>query len=814
MNARIESMCHGDGKVYLQMVLDRLHRDSQVVLDARLKDGTELPAHLFPFTPLDPASAANYVIVLPHLDVREVDLSFVEYREDAPLSQSRLSVELNMMKWRTRINTLVHNELTQQMFDIEREYCANRMNIYFTDAIEDGNEIVVKMFVDMPHVEGTDVTVRFADVYGGEIDLPVYPLVDEVSPAVRLGDEDRLHIGFSVRVAKGQKDFCVTAFDAQELVAGSFAVFNDETYEPLHDLARFLATHANANKQYEDWYYRKCATLAQLSLQREYAFNLQPKISLVMPVSSEDYGYLYLTLPALLRQTYENFELVVVEVGEDSARFDAAFSQWGDDARLTRLILDAGSDEATACVTGLLQASGEVRAVLEPRVILAPEALFEFVRCFNEQGGVDVAYVNHDHLDEHGGLCKPEMKPVYSPDLMLSYNYMGPLVFISKALIEEVAQNEGFATESFCYDLFIKAAARAKKVQRIDAVLCHVQNASATSAEAQTAQAKRDEEAFRGGRKAVASHLRRTGTEAVVLSELSERMYRVRYRLPEPAPSLSVVIPSKEQPDMLEQCIASVLENNEFRAFEIVVVDSGNPSEETKQLYREIKQRHSAFKVFSFEGKFSYAAAVNFAVSRCDSSFIMLLDDDTEMITPNAVASMLAHCAVSHVGVVGAKLLFADDTIQHAGIMVGPYGTAGNIGVNLPRSSQGYMRRFVCSHNVSAVSSAAMMIKKSVFEEVGGFNPKFQTGSYDVDFCLKVNKAGYFVVFDGDVELYHQENATAGHALTHDERLRAEREQSYLRYLWPRHFVDGDPFMSACLDPRSPYYHLSASHSS
>ena len=162
MNVRIESMSYGDGKVYLQMVLDRLTPNAEVILDAHLKDGTKIPAHLFPFSPVDSSSAANYVVVLPRFEVREVDLSFVEYSgEGAPLGQSRLTVEMNMMRWRTRFNTLVHNELIAQMFDIEREYCANRMNIFFTHAIDDGDETVVKMLVDMPQVEGAEVMVDF-----------------------------------------------------------------------------------------------------------------------------------------------------------------------------------------------------------------------------------------------------------------------------------------------------------------------------------------------------------------------------------------------------------------------------------------------------------------------------------------------------------------------------------------------------------------------------------------------------------------------------------------------------------------------------
>ncbi len=236
MNARIESMSHGDGKVYLQMVLDRLHPNASVLLDARLKDGTKIPAHLFPFNPLEEQSQANYVVVLPHFDVREVDLTFFEYSgEGEPLTQSRLTVELNMVRWHTRFNALVHNELLEQMFDIEREYGSSRVNVYFTDAIEDGDEIVVKMLADMPHVEGADVMVDFCDPSGAEIDLPVYPLLDEVVAPSQFGEEERLHVGFSVRVSADAKDFCVTVYDANELVSGGFAQFCDETYSPLRE---------------------------------------------------------------------------------------------------------------------------------------------------------------------------------------------------------------------------------------------------------------------------------------------------------------------------------------------------------------------------------------------------------------------------------------------------------------------------------------------------------------------------------------------------------------------------------------------------
>lgn len=233
MNVRLESMCQGDGKIYAQIAIERLSADSIVTLEAHLKDGTEIPAHLLPFDPLDGQSAANFVIIVPHFDEREIMLEFNEYRgADAPLGRAHLTIETNMLTWRTRINSVVKNELIAQMFDIEREYYSDRMHTSFIAAVDDKDEIVVKMLIDLPQIEGADVAIRFLDAHGKERELPVYPLFEEIKPARRFGDENRINVGFSVRVPRDDKDFCVFASDALDVAPGGFAMFCDESYEP------------------------------------------------------------------------------------------------------------------------------------------------------------------------------------------------------------------------------------------------------------------------------------------------------------------------------------------------------------------------------------------------------------------------------------------------------------------------------------------------------------------------------------------------------------------------------------------------------
>ncbi len=820
MNVRLESMCHGDGKIYLQMAIERMSAGSLLLLDARLKDGSAVPAHLFPFVPQSSESKANFVVVLPHFEVREIDLNFTEFNgTNEPLGQSRLTVETSALRWKTRFNALVRNELTLQMFSIEREYSIDRMNVFFTDAVDDGEEIVVKALIDMPHIEGVDVMVRFMDETGQELDLPVYPLIDEVVPAQRLGDEDRLHIGFSVRVNRTHKDFCVSVYDENDVLPGSFGVFSDETYEPLHENYVAATVDAGRDERYDDWYHYHCATLAELAHQRIARFPFEPTISLVMPFFPRDYPYISSCLEALSRQTYRSFELVVMDACGNENMFASFFKEWETDARLVRVILEEKTESPVASLTGIMQSKGEWCAILEPRVMLAPEALYEFVRAINEvekeeenkketTQTVTAIYSHHDHVSEQAIYSKACIKPEFSPDLLYSYNYLGPLVMYSREIIDKIAKGPGYSTESFSYDMALKAVECQGKFKRIEGVLYHVADLTAPVEANSMTYAEQEEFAFREGRKALAQHLRRQGVSAVVLSEAEQQRYRVKYQLPENHPTLSVVIPNKDQMALLDSCIASILQNEIDVSYEIVIVDNMSVLPETNAYYQGLVSCQPNVRIISYEGEFSISSMANYAFENTTSEYLLLLHNDTEFIGKEGMNDLLAYATRADVGIVGAKLLFSDDTVQHAGLAVGPRGATGNLGWNLPRSAQGYMKRLMCPSNVSAVSSACQLIKRSAFEAVGGYNEKFKLAYYDADLCLKLKKAGYRVVFDADVELYHHERATRGHSITHKDRVRLERERAYLHYLWPHYFIEGDPYLSSFFDSDSLYGQL------
>ncbi|MDO5334787.1 MAG: hypothetical protein Q4F23_01745 [Coriobacteriia bacterium] len=840
MNLRLESTCQGDGKIYLQMVVDRLIDDAVVGVAAHAKDGAEIPSLLLPFHPTDSRSQANFIVVMPHLSLREVDLDFEEYgASEAPVSRGHLTVELNNMGWRSRLNSFVRNDLVNQMLDIEHEYSAGRMNVYLTSAVDDGEEIVVRMLVDMPNVPDADVMVDFLDDAGHGFDLPVYPLVDEVVPGSRVGEDERLRIEFSVRVNRSSKDFCVKVYDAAEFVEGSFARFCDETYVSLRNQTEGLLADAANDPDYSLWYYRHRATLSEVEVQRQTSLSFEPVVSLVMPLAPEDRSGAFASLDALLRQSYDLFEVVLVDGCPQECSFDGLLSNWAGDPRIVRVSVDPATDDATRMATGLMQARGAYRAVLEPSVVLAPEALFEFVRQLNEPASVrddfwvsgwsgsrsgagvpQVAerpdclgddavalFCNHDHEDPRGLLHDPEFKPVCSPGLLRSRAYVGPFVLFSADVIQAVAQTQGFTSEGFLHDLYLKAWELGVPFCRIDKVLYHVQNVNRANRELATLSDERAARDTRGGRKAVAQHLRRLGLAATVVAEPFGM--DISYHLPHPVPSVSVVLFSGNDPEVLAGGIRRLIEAKEMVPFQLVVVDHARDRRSFARLYEEVRKLVPGLTIAPFEGKPSRAAFANAGAKAATGDYLLFLDPAMELIGADPIASMMLACQVPGTGVVGAKLLYSDDTLAQAGVYVGVRGSAGAMGAGLPRTRQGYLGRFMCASELSAASLSCLMVSRDAFDAVSGFDQRFRMGLVDVDFCLRVAKEGWRVVLEPSVEAYDHRSVNPERLVTEDARLRYEQERAYFRYRWPKHFVKGDPFLSSGLDWQSAYFGLS-----
>lgn len=836
MNVRLESTCQGDGKIYLQMVVDRLIDDAVVGVMAHAKDGAEIPSLLLPFHPADDHSQANFIVVMPHFSLREVDLDFEEYgASETPVSQGHLTVELNNMGWRSRLNALVRNDLVNQMLDIEHEYSAGRMNVYLVSAIDDGDEIVVRMLVDMPNVPDADVMVDFLDDKGHGFEMPVYPLVDEVVPASHVGQDDRLHLEFSVRVPRDSKDFCVKVYDASELIEGGFARFCDETYVPLRNRTEHMLADAAHDADYPLWYYRHRATLSEIEVQRQTSLPFEPLVSLVMPLSPADRTQAFASLDALLRQSYDLFEVVVVDGCPQEYSFDGLLSGWAGDPRIVRVAVDPGTDDATRMATGLMQARGSYRAVLEPSVVLAPEALFEFVRGINEARknrddfwvsgwsgsrgpsvgkgsasslgeGALALFSDHDHEDPDGVPHHPSFKPVLSPGLLRSRAYVGPFVMFSSDVIQAVAEGVGFTSEGFLHDLYLKVWELGVPFCHVPHVLYHVQDVDPADRKLRALADERKARDVRGGRKAVAQHLRRLGLQATVVAEAAGM--GISFHMPHPVPRMSVVMFSGNDLDVLEAGIERLMKTADMLPFKLLLVDHVRDRRAAARFFDDIKSSHKDVTVLSVDPRSSKALLANAAIRIAEGTHVLFLDPALEFAGSDAIATLVLRGMEPGVGIVGAKLLFPDDTISEAGLAVGIKGGAGGMGAGLPRSRHGYLGRFACVSEVSAVSLACMMTSKKAFEAAGGFDERFHMNLAGADFCLRMAKAGFRVVLDTSVEAYDHHSASPDRLVSESQRMRYEQERAYFRYRWPAYFVKGDPLLNDSLDWDSPYFRI------
>ena len=284
---------------------------------------------------------------------------------------------------------------------------------------------------------------------------------------------------------------------------------------------------------------------------------------------------------------------------------------------------------------------------------------------------------------------------------------------------------------------------------------------------------------------------------------------RVRYRVPEPLPLVSVVIPSKDQADLLEACVRSLLERSSYAALEVLVVENNSELPDTAVRYAALEEEFSQVKVVHWPGAFNFSAIVNFGVSHASGEVLLILNNDTELIEPDSITEMVGLLQRPEVGVVGAKLLFKDGLVQHAGIGVGMCGAVVHVNQNRSADDGGYQDRACLTGDFTAVTGACQMVRRSVFQEVGGYDEAFAVGFNDIDFCMRLQQAGYLVAFTPYAQFYHYEFASRGRELADEGKLlRWKRELALFTQRWPEPFEEGDPFTSPNLSRDSVYYQL------
>lgn len=538
---------------------------------------------------------------------------------------------------------------------------------------------------------------------------------------------------------------------------------------------------------YEEWYRNHRPTKEELEQQRKEKFSYEPLISILVPVYRTPEEFLMQMIQSVRRQTYGNWELCIANADpsdENVVRILKTASRKDERIRVTEVPENEGIAQNTNAAFAI--AKGAYIGLLDHDDLLTADALYEVVKALNQKERPAVVYSDEDKvttdLSEH---FQPFMKPDFNKDLLRSNNYICHFFVAEKQLVEEVGGFRGAFNGAQDYDLILRCTEKAEHITHIPRILYHWRVHKASTADNPASKMY----AFDAGKRAIEEHLKRCGETGVVSHTKDLGFYRVQYQM-SGNPLVSIIIPNKDHVDMLDKCLRSI-QKSSYRNYEVIIVENNSVEEATFDYYKKIAS--DRIRVVYWEGIFNYSAINNFGAKAAQGEYLLLLNNDVEVITENWLEELLSNCQRPDVGIVGAKLYYPDDTVQHAGIIIGIGGVAGNVFVGLPRKFTGYFHKASIQQDLSAVTAACMMVKRSVYEEMGGLEEKLQVAFNDVDFCLRVRKAGYLVVFDPYVELYHYESKTRGAENTKEKVRRFQTEIEYMRSHWLDLLKKGDP---------------------
>lgn len=557
-------------------------------------------------------------------------------------------------------------------------------------------------------------------------------------------------------------------------------------------------------KVYQRWFRAHKPTEKELEEQRNQEFALQPQISIIVPVFRTPLNYLDEMIGSVQAQTYGNWQLCIANGSPDDAPLVAALQEYTEkDSRIVVRNLEENLGIAGNTNAALDLATGEFIALLDHDDVLAPNALYEFVFEMNRNPQYDMFYSDEDKIEETGTRhFEPHFKPDFNLDLFRTNNYICHFFMVKKSIVDSFGGFQPGFDGAQDYDFILRCSEKSQGICHVPKVLyhwrCHI-NSTASNPESKGY-------AYDAGCRALQAHYDRLGLNITAHRGVNFGWYSSEYHLAY-HPLVTVMIPNKDHIDELKRCIDSLYEKTTYDNFEILIIENNSTEDETFAYYDQLEVEHANLQVVYYEGGFNYAAINNFGFNYAKGEYVLLLNNDVEVISENMFEHMLGFAMREDVGIVGAKLYYDDDTIQHAGVVVGINGVAAHAFAGVPRGELGYMCRASVCQNYSAVTGACMMVKSDLYRELGGLDAEnFAVAFNDVDFCLRVIEKGYLVVWDAEVELYHAESKSRGFEDTPEKLARFSGEIDRFLQRWQDFVSQGDPCYNPNFDQRSAHY--------
>ena len=519
-------------------------------------------------------------------------------------------------------------------------------------------------------------------------------------------------------------------------------------------------------------------------------FSYNPLLSVIIPVYNVKREYLVECLESILKQSYSNFEIILIDDNSSNIETLNTLKEYENNSKIKIKYRKTNGMISVASNDGIKLAKGEFLVLVDNDDKLDQNAFYYLVEALNKDKTLDFIYTDEDKMDIHGKYFEPHFKPDYSPDTLMGMNYICHLSCLRTSLVREIG---GFRKEydgSQDYDLFLRILDKTKKIYHVPRILYHWRETPSSTSLALGNKSY----AYIAGKKALEDTLKRRNIEGEVLDNPTSSTYLIKYK--HDNPKVSIIIPMKDKVNLTKVCIDSLYNKNTYQNFEIIIVDNNSTEEETLNYFNALKKEHDNVKILTIKEEFNYSRLNNLAIKEATGDYILLLNNDTEVLDKDFLDYMVGYASRDHVGCVGLKLLYKDLKVQHAGVVLGYGGVAGHIFVTASNKDIGIFNRLSMPYDYSAVTAACLLVKKSKYLEVDGFDENLKVALNDVDFNLKMLKKGYYNVCLNNISLLHYESKSRGYEVTKEQIERFQKEQDYMKKKWGKE-LENDKYFSS-----------------
>lgn len=800
-------ICRASRKIYEKLSISGLEAGQKLsVIVNFAESSTPLPCSLFRL------NEREYVAITPDLPIAQAEYVLAALNENDEISwQEAHTVVFENAKWKSRINYRLRKDLCAEI------RCYDDTHRKF----DNGTSLTIDRVTSCPSHMNFRLKLVFPGAARGKLNLVLLkdgslePLTSDFTsmggralPQEGPGAETDHEIVVSVKIPWGTEDIIAYAWEEDRPGLLMQQRMLKCEWEPKRvALDKLIYNNAGVDPYYKEWFDLHRATARTIARQKQVKFNLMPTFSVIVPLYKTPVNLFDDMIASVEAQSYANWECILVNSTPEDAPLKQRVQQnAARDERIKVVELECNLGISLNTNAGIAEASGDFICFFDHDDILEPDILFEYAKALNADPQIDMMYCDEDKLTADGSYTAASFKPDFNLDLLLCNNYLCHMLCVRSALLKQIEPNTKMYDGAQDHNLTLRVAETTNHIHHVPKVLYHWRVTEGSTA----GPAESKPYATDAGLRAVQAHLNRTGHKAKAMSTEVPFTYHVAYEAPKPAPLVSIIIPSCDHIDLLQPCLKSISDKTTYENYEIIVIENNSRRPKTFNFYQTLENSDQRTRVVAYPGKgFNFSELINYGRRHAKGSYLLLLNNDTEVITCDWIERMLGNAARPEVGCVGAKLYYPDDTIQHAGVVIAE--DAGHSFQGLPRDDPGYFR-FACKQrNVAAVTGACLMVSAELFDAVNGFDTDLAVAYNDVDFCLRLLKRGKLNVYLPDVELYHYESVSRGFDEDEAGRARYQSEKATMQKRWAEWFGFRDPYYNRnliCKLPEACFYHF------